>query len=92
MSAHAYERGWHTGRLWAERDLANGSACDAQAEEIRAAALSLLHNVPRSQAGRRYIAEELGQARGYRQTVADYHAGRVDRQTFELMTTRGERP
>lgn len=78
-----YEHGFSLGYRWAERDLANGWATDAQGDELREGALSLLHNVPRSAAGRRYIAEELGQARGYRQALADFARGRLAREMFE---------
>lgn len=84
MSEHAYAEGFTTGRLWAERDLRDGSACASEADAIRDAALSLLHNVPRSAAGRRYIAEELGQARGYRETLARYEREELTPSMFEV--------
>ena len=73
-----YARGWE----WAQRDLENGVACDSEADAIRDAARSLLEHVPRSAAGRRYIAEELGQARGYRAALAAFERGRRARETF----------
>lgn len=79
-----YERGYENGYQWAQRDLANAGATDSEADAIRSAALSLLHNLPRSAAGRRYIAEELGQARGYRQALSDFARGRLAREMFEV--------
>lgn len=84
MTAHAYAEGFTRGCDWAERDLLDGSAAVSEADAIRDAALSLLRNVPRSAAGRRYIAEELGQARGYRLTLARYERGELTREMFEV--------
>lgn len=85
MSEHAYAVGFTRGCEWAERDLRDGSPCASEAQAIRDAALSLLHNVPRSAAGRRYIAEELGQARGYRFILGRFEDGLHAREMFEAV-------
>jgi len=77
--AESYDAGWHHGRRWAERDLANSGFVEGMMEELRVMS-SESYGTYATDIGR---ANYLGIARGYRQAVADFESGRTSRETFD---------